>query len=353
MQRRSIRPVTVSVCIPAHRAGAFIAETVASVLEQSHADLRLLVAVDPAEDDPADTTLVALEPFRADPRVEIRVNPRRLGWAGNIAALLPRVRTDWYAILPHDDLWHPDYLEKLLPPLLAAPDAVVSYADLIRFGAQTGGHSVVLPPGEDRARHLLRFLLQGAEAMPWRGVTRRSSLAATGGFPTDAHRGFAVECEYAMALLGAGRALHRAEVLYRKRVHAPGVMSASRVRVAGVSPAERLAGWQAHDRQMGLRLQAAMRAIAMGADQAALCRAALDAAMLRRRQLMVAPVLDAGALARVGAALDAAAGEGGDARAVRARLHRVLSLHHRSAGAGDEAAREAARAAALDPELAD
>ncbi|WP_157764675.1 glycosyltransferase family 2 protein [Rhodobacter sp. CZR27] len=345
--------MTVSVCIPAYRAGAFIAETVASVLDQSRADLRLIVAVDPAEDDPSDTTLAALEPFRADPRVDIGVNARRLGWAGNIAALLQRVRTDWYAVLPHDDLWHRDYLAKLLPPLVAAPDAVVSYADMTRFGAATGGRSVVLPPGEDRARHLLRFLLQGAEAMPWRGVTRRSSLAATGGFPTDAHRGFAVECEYALALLGAGRVLHRAEVLYRKRVHAPGVPSASRARVAGVPPAERLAAWRAHDRQMGLRLQAAMRGIAMPSDREALCRAALDAAMLRRRQQMVAPALDAEALVRVGAALAAAAGDGADAGAVRARLHRVLSLHHRAVGEAEEAGREAALAASLDPGLAD
>jgi hypothetical protein len=313
----------ITVCIAAYKAGAFIGETVASALAQTHADLICEIAIDPPADGSPDQTEAALEPFHKDPRVKIRVNPVRLGWAGNFAALADRVRTDFFAFLPHDDLWHPTYLDRLVTPLLARPQASVCYCDLEQFGAGSGGKAVVLPDGESRAKHVLRFCLQGAQGMLWRGVTRRSALAVTGGFPTDGYQGFAVECEYALALLAAGQVIHIAEPLYSKRVFKADVMSASRERVAGVPEDVRLAAWQNHDRQMTNWLAAAMAASAMPADMAVLCRAALDAAMLRRRQSMVTPVMDEAALERLETAMRAVDGSSAEEREITSQLTRI------------------------------
>lgn len=290
----------ITVCIPAYRSEDFIAETVQSVLKQTLAEFRLIVTVDPAEEC-QDETVKVLDRFLDDPRVEVRVNPRRLGWAENVNAMIVSVETEFYVILPHDDLWLPQYLERLFGLLSTHDDASVAYADLEFFGAvsRCRKRSIALPLGEDRGLHLLRFYIQGAHAMPWRGVTRTSSLAVTGGFPSDRYRGFAVECEYALGLLEAGPVLHLPEILYRKRVFPKhltdkGRLSASRERILKVPLEERRLAWERHRQEMHLRNERLLRRLGAPDELAILCHHALTAAMLLRRRSMVAPGLEPG-----------------------------------------------------------
>ena len=286
---------TITVCVPAYRSAAFIGDTVRSVLAQTHGDFQLVVAIDPAGDGAADGTFGALEPFRGDPRVRIRVNPVRLGWAGNIASLLEAVRTEYYVILPHDDLWVPLYLEVLLRTVSEDRGAAVSYADLLYFRGDSMGErfGVSLPAGEGRDRHLLRFFLQGAHAMPWRGVTRSSVRAITGGFPTDRYLGFAVECEYALGLLEAGAARHVPLALYRKRMFGDERVSASRERIVAVPLAQRWQAWRRHRAAMHARMERMLSFLRVEDSLAVLCRCACAAAMLARRRVMVEPGLTA------------------------------------------------------------
>lgn len=341
----------MTVCIPAYRAGGFIGETVKSVLAQTHDDLKLLVAIDPPAEGGADDTKDALEPWTSDPRLTVSSNPIRFGWAANTRALLERVETPLYAILPHDDVWAPNYLETLVAALDTDPDAAVAYADLCFFGnVELARKSVVLPAGEERSLHLLRFLLQGAEAMPWRGVTRTRTLAKTGGFPTDSHKGFAVESEYALALLAAGPLLHVPRALYFKRVHGAEFMNASTERVVTVSAEARKAGWAEHDRRMAALVEHAIATTGADRDRAALCGAASEAAMLARWQALVRSRLDERQVVRAEAAVEVARGSQDEmTRMVLAKLHLVLAQHWRAAGEGTKAAAHAEEAARLDP----
>jgi len=156
----------------------------------------------------------------ADPRISVRENLRRLGWADNFDQLAGEVTTPYFCLLPHDDIWAPTYLETMLAALAAQPRAILAYGDLLWFGATTPARkSVTLPPAADRVTSLFQFLLQGTEAMMCRGVTRTDALRRVKGFPTDRHKGFVVECEYALALLAAGRVCHVPRTLYFKRMH--------------------------------------------------------------------------------------------------------------------------------------
>lgn len=323
--------MTVTVCIPAYRAGRFIAETVQSILRQTHADLQLLVAIDPPDDGSPDDTLEALQPWLADPRLRVWGNPCRLGWAENFNQLAGEVSTPWFCFLPHDDVWAPTYLATMVDALAAQPRAIVAYGDLLRFGATVPSRkSVTLPPNADRATAVFQFLAQGTEAMMWRGVTRTDALRRVRGFPTDRHKGFAVECEYALALLAVGEVVHVPRTLYFKRVHEVGVASASLERLR-VPPADRLAGWREHDRRMQSLLVAALDDIRASPAQRTLCQAAKEAALLRRYQQFVQPALGQSELARAVAALSAcceAAAE--DHGTVRANLNLVLAEHWRA-----------------------
>ncbi|MBW4973117.1 glycosyltransferase [Roseovarius mucosus] len=289
----------ITVCIPAYQAGAFIGETVSSVLAQSFDDFRIEIAIDPSEGD-KDSTEAALEPFRDDPRVNISTNPRRLGWAGNFNALLQRVETPFYAPLPHDDIWASDYLATFFPLVSEHPKASVAYGDMTMFDANgiTGFRSVALPQGEDRMTHLIRFMVQGAHAMPWRGVTRQSAIAVTQGFPTDLWGGFAVEAEYALGLLEAGPVIHVPKALYRKRVFQPQErMSASKARTIDWAVEDRLNAWKRHCHALEVRMRRMMSTFKTTSHEVFLAELAFRAAMLMRRHSFVTPGLDKAELA--------------------------------------------------------
>jgi glycosyltransferase involved in cell wall biosynthesis len=314
----------ITICIPAYRAGTFIGETVASVLAQEFDAFELHIAIDPA-DAPGDDTQTALEPFRDDPRVTVVSNPRRLGWAGNLNALFERVNTDYFVPLPHDDLWTPAYLATLAPLVMQAPEVSVAYADLTFFGAirSSRPRAVTLPQGEGRLMHLLRFMIQGAHAMPWRGVTRRSALAVTQGFPRDGYGGFAVECEYALGLLEAGAVIHVPQPLYKKRIFAETQrVTASRARLRGLPPDGRADAWSRHKGAMQTRMRRMLVQYRASAEETQLVEAAFQAAMVQRRVAMVAPDMEP-------AELDAAAARAGAiahplAPQVATRIRRII-----------------------------
>lgn len=320
--------MTVTVCIPAYRSGGIIAETVGAVLTQTHADLKVIVSIDPPDDGSPDDTAAALAGLAADRRLTVRSNPRRLGWAENVNAMVPRIATPWFCFLPHDDIWSPRYLEVMLAALEARPDAIIAYCDILRFGASPPVRkSVTLTPGADRPTALLDFLLQGTEAQMWRGVTRSSVLDRVAGFPTDGHKGLVVECEYALALLGVGAAVHVPRTHYFKRIYTSGVVSASRERMLQ-PPADRRAGWNEHDRRMQALLVSALDDMRAGDADRALCHAAKEAALLRRFQQFVGPRLGPAELARAEAALQwCGSSSSAAAGRIAAGLHLVLAGH--------------------------
>ena len=357
--------MTVSVLVPVFDAANFVAETAASILAQTHTDLRIVFAVEPGGADrphEPEASLAALAPFRADGRVEIRTNPVRLGWTGNIDALLAAVDTPYFAILPHDDLWHLRYVETLLGELEAAPDASVAYTDLrLLAGRQTFRRALPIRRDTDSIGQLFDFFLEGPLAMPWRGLTRTASLARTGGFPSEEGIGRYAETEYALRLIAAGRVVHHPAALFVKRMPAGPSKSASGARNAA-APALRREGLGATWENM--------RAIADGMLSAA---AATDARrqlfgtlFLARRAAQTHGVLGEAVAdvdrTRIEAALQAvlampecrSAAEGASAEStlaarIAAQCHAVLGADARLREDCSEAERHAAAAMALAP----
>ncbi len=315
----------VTICIPAYCAAKFLPETLGSVFSQTHREWRLKIGIDPSELDDG-RTFAALKPFLADSRLEVKENRTRLGWAENINELLSGVETPFFAILPHDDLWSPRYLETMLAELRADPDVVLAYCDLVRFGHGRSTCKTVMLPGNDRRDHLLRFLLRGAEAMPWRGVTRSSMISAVGGFPTDQHKGFAVECEYALALLCAGRVKHVPRVMYFKRIHEPATFSASKERIDAFSVSERKSAWREHDRRMRELLARSFASCLVEEEKQPIHQCALDGAMLTRWQSFVSTLLDPELVMRAQTSLLGLSRDGEAARAA-ASIHLALFRH--------------------------
>lgn len=265
----------VTVCIPAYRSGPKITATLNSVRHQSFHDFRCVVGFDP----PVANDMVYVEPFLSDPRFRCHENPERLGWDGNVSALMARVETPFFTVLLHDDLIHPAYLETLIALMATDDSLALAYSDLWQFG----GHDIPsinfvdIPEEGSRTDQIMAFLLQRTEAAPWRGLVR-SEVLLDHAFFVDGYGGFATECEWTLRLLVHGPARRVPRPLYYKRYSAAGITTASQ-RWADLKLDELIAAWTGHRmRMLGLLEelvevdQAQRRLFTAGAEAALLSR---------------------------------------------------------------------------------
>lgn len=237
----------ITVCIPAFCTGSVIRRTIESLRCQRFKDFKVLIGIEPPEEE----LIKIVQPYLGDSRFIMHINRERLGWDGNIRQLLLKVETPFFCILPHDDFIHPDYLMALYEGHKKFPDASVVYADMHVFGNGRKYHKFVdLPVNGTKAEQVLAFFQAGAEAVPWRGVTKTPVIENTGGFPVDGFMGFAVECEWALSLIGEGRAVRIPRKLYFKQLHPENITSASKARLVEQDPQRLIHAWQRHRDRM-------------------------------------------------------------------------------------------------------
>ena len=125
----------VVVAAPLFNKVQHLEEAARSILGQTRPDLVLLLI----DDGSTDGTVELCEALaREDPRVEVHVNPRRLGMLGNTrrAFALARERypdAEFWALGSDHDVWSPTWLERLVALLDAHPEAVVAYPQTQRI----------------------------------------------------------------------------------------------------------------------------------------------------------------------------------------------------------------------------
>jgi glycosyltransferase involved in cell wall biosynthesis len=115
----------VTVVVTVHNRLDFLAQALASVLAQTFTNYEVLVA--------DDSGTRAAEPvwaaFAGDHRLQYCPNARTLGVAASIRLALERGRGRYIAILNDDDLWEPEFLERLLRPLEDDRRRVLAFCD--------------------------------------------------------------------------------------------------------------------------------------------------------------------------------------------------------------------------------
>ncbi len=206
----------ITVCVPAYRSEKSIARTLQSLQSQSFDRYTVEIGLEPTHD--SHETINHCQPFLADSRFHLEVNSEVLGWSRNISQLLDKVATPYFMILPHDDMLHSEYLRILHTSIQQRPKASVAYADMLFLGARSGEKSLVVN-NDCLVNRLLTFFLAGAEAVPWRGVTRSDVLSHGKKFLHNQYDSFAVECEWALHLIQTGEIYRVALPLYFKRVY--------------------------------------------------------------------------------------------------------------------------------------
>jgi glycosyltransferase involved in cell wall biosynthesis len=105
--------------MPMARSAHEVERAVRSVLAQDFADFELLIGDETGAARPLVDAL-------ADPRVDYRHNPTRLGFSRNHVALLDRARGRYVAVLHDDDRWEPTFLSRLVSVLERHPDVAMA-----------------------------------------------------------------------------------------------------------------------------------------------------------------------------------------------------------------------------------
>jgi glycosyltransferase involved in cell wall biosynthesis len=112
----------VSIIIPTFNRLAFLRAAIDSARHQSFTDLEIIVQDNASAEDP--TPMVAA---LADARIRTIRNATNIGQTANIVTACARAAGKYIAILGDDDLFQPEFLARLVPPLEHDPDIVVSF----------------------------------------------------------------------------------------------------------------------------------------------------------------------------------------------------------------------------------
>lgn len=96
----------ISICIPTYNGGKFIAETIESVLGQTHRNFELIVS----DDGSTDETLTIIHSFK-DPRITRVDSLSRVGAVANWNNSIRHAQADLVKLLCQDDLLYPNCIE--------------------------------------------------------------------------------------------------------------------------------------------------------------------------------------------------------------------------------------------------
>ncbi|MDT8412407.1 MAG: glycosyltransferase family 2 protein [Vicingaceae bacterium] len=166
----------VSICIPTYNRLAFLQEAVTSGLNQSYANIEIVIGQDPTPNGiELSIQNWVLEQQKVDKRIVYFFNKKNLGLGGNWNACLQKATGDYYIMIGDDDRLLPNCIEKLLEG--AKQGAVVSFCNqylINEKGVRLEDKSVLFT--EKYKRNLLKQgFVKDAEEVIWQNSVPSSA----------------------------------------------------------------------------------------------------------------------------------------------------------------------------------
>jgi hypothetical protein len=225
----------VVIGIPTYNKARWLGEALESLLGQTFRELALVVVDDGSSDG---TVEIARALARRDGRLQVFVNPARLGMLGNTnrALRLPRELfpdAPYLALGSDHDVWDPRWLAALVALLDADPGVVLAYSLTRRIDDDGAEYPDQKPPwrmetrgiADPRARMRHAFRRMAAGDMIY-GLFRARALDRVGGYRPVLVPDRLLLCELALH----GTFAQAPEVLWRRRFR--GLASLDRQRAA-------------------------------------------------------------------------------------------------------------------------
>jgi len=170
----------VSVVMPSHNSEPTLAESIRSVLQQTLADLELIVVDDGSGDG---SLRIAQRCANQDPRIVV-VPQANAGASAARNTGIRRARGRLLAFLDADDTWDPQFLAALTGALVEAGEPAIAYCGWQHLGGPVQSTAPYLPPIYETADKIAQLL----EVCPWpihALVLPRSLVVEAGGFDEE------------------------------------------------------------------------------------------------------------------------------------------------------------------------
>lgn len=114
-----------SVIVTVHKRVGFLLHALESAVAQTFPSREIIVA-----DDSGNAAASSVcEPLVKTGHIRYRANPRTLGIAGSLRAAIAEAEGEFISILNDDDLWEPNFLSQLVPPLQNDTERVLAFSD--------------------------------------------------------------------------------------------------------------------------------------------------------------------------------------------------------------------------------
>ncbi|MBI3049016.1 MAG: glycosyltransferase family 2 protein [Acidobacteria bacterium] len=197
-----------------------LARTLESLLAQTYRDF----AVHIVDDGPSPAVQAIIDAYTAlDPRITYEANDGRLGMIDNWRKAFTRARqlypgSEYFAWVSDHDIWHPRWLEVLVPALDERPEVVMAYPQMQRIYTQEDRRfitrrfeTVGMVKPTERLRRAITYLTAGNAVY---GLFRISAMLQAGVF----RRVLAPDRQLLMELTLLGEFRHVPEMLWYREV---------------------------------------------------------------------------------------------------------------------------------------
>jgi glycosyltransferase involved in cell wall biosynthesis len=210
------RSPTLTVGLPVYNGERYLGESLDALLAQTYSDFELIISDNASTDATPD---ICRRYAERDPRIRVIRQSRNIG-AGPNHNILPReARGKYFKWASHDDLYHPELLQRCVEVLDSHPECVLAHAwDAI---IDVDGAVIEAPPytmqtDSPSPRVRLRSLLYGAGGNDFYGVIRTDVLR----YVREHGSYFNADRTFTASLALHGPFYQVPEVLYFRRDHA-------------------------------------------------------------------------------------------------------------------------------------
>lgn len=195
----------VSALLPTYNAEAFLQRTLDSLAAQTWPELEILIG----DDCSTDGTPGIIRAF-AEQHGNVRLVERKdnLGWLRNSNDLMAEATGDMMFFAFHDDVVAPTYVERLAEALLARPEAVLAFSDMLVTEPDGSTSAAIFSLLDDAPTAMARGLAMARWPRNWwvpnRGLFRASAYRKVGGIHPNRQGEYSADWTWLLhlALLG-------------------------------------------------------------------------------------------------------------------------------------------------------
>jgi Glycosyl transferase family 2 len=208
-------PAKVTIGIPIYRGQLFLEESLASVRDQTYAEIEVVMSLD----GPDPECEAICRKFLGDSRFRLVIQPERLGWMPHTSWLMSQINTEFWHLQEQDDVLEPTFLETLVRCAIEHPDAAAVYSDLRVFGTMDT-HMEMSPVIGNPVMRQMKLIHEHFPGVAPLGLIRTEAIRLSGGLQPNEFENFASDTALMSGLARWGELLRIPLELYRKRVHA-------------------------------------------------------------------------------------------------------------------------------------